>query len=73
MIHQLSFAVGPKMKCKSLSLCYRQVENFQETEWSAMTALEEDLLRLETELGDQFGGTNIMYVKMWTMSHLPYI
>lgn len=33
----------------------RQVENFQETEWSAMTALEEDLLRLETELGDQFG------------------
>lgn len=33
----------------------RQVENFQETEWSAMTALEDDLLRLETELGDQFG------------------
>lgn len=64
MIHQLSFAVGPKMKCKSLSICYRQVENFQETEWSAMTALEEDLLRLETELGDQFGGTNIVYVNM---------
>lgn len=50
--------MGPKIKCQTLALRYRQVENFQETEWSAMTALEEDLLRLETELGDQFGGTN---------------
>lgn len=66
-------AKDPKIKCHYLGVCYRQVENFQETEWSAMTALEEDLLRLETELGDQFGGTNILYLLKWTMSQLQYI
>ncbi|XP_062575627.1 dnaJ homolog subfamily C member 21-like [Saccostrea cucullata] len=32
----------------------RLVENYEETGWSAMTELEDDLKRLETELGDHF-------------------
>ena len=44
-----------------LCLVYRQVENFQEMEWSAMTALEGDLQKLESELGDQFGGQKSCY------------
>nr|XP_022313073.1 dnaJ homolog subfamily C member 21-like [Crassostrea virginica]XP_022313074.1 dnaJ homolog subfamily C member 21-like [Crassostrea virginica] len=40
----------------------RQVENFQEMEWSAMTALEGDLQKLESELGDQFGDPETQYI-----------
>ena len=55
LLTEILFSPICKTLCVNSCYCYRRLENYQETSWSAMSGLENDLQQLEANLAKQFG------------------